>query len=121
MTDPSASLFSRFQTRVVAGVRIADIGIPHGEAVALVEFDHVVVWLHGDIDITMTDELRQLLHDLDELQLPVVLDASHVTFCDSAGLSFVLRMMSSGLQVTLREPSEALRLLLNALDALVAV
>lgn len=121
MTSSTASPFAHLQTRLVAGSRVADIGIPHGEAVALVETDHVVVWLHGDIDMTMTDELRQLLDDLDDLHLPVVLDASHVTFCDSAGLSFVLRLMSSGLQVTLREPSASLRLLLDALDALVAV
>ncbi len=120
MSHHFASLFPRFQTRVVAGP-VPDIGIPHGEAVALVEADHVVVWLHGDIDTTLADELSQLLDDLDELHLPVVLDGSHVTFCDSAGLRFVLRLMSSGLQVTLRQPSEALRLLLDALDAFVAV
>ena len=94
---------------------VVDISIPHGEAVALVESDHVVVWLHGDIDVSMVDELQHLLQDLDELRLPVVLDASNVAFCDSAGLSFVLRLMGCGLQVTLRQPSEALRLLLDAL------
>lgn len=94
---------------------VADISIPHGEAVALVESDHVVVWLHGDIDVTMTDELQGLLDDLDALRLPVVLDGANVAFCDSAGLSFVLRLMGCGLPVTLRSPSQALRLLMDAL------
>ena len=94
---------------------VADISIPRGEAVALVEDDHVVVWLHGDIDVTMVDELQGLLHDLDGLRLPVVLNGSHVAFCDSAGLSFVLRLMGCGLPVTLRAPSPALRLLMDAL------
>lgn len=114
---PSPPRTSRFQTRMVAGYPLIDIGVPHGEAVALVEIDHVVVWLHGDIDVTMADELRQLSSDLSDLRLPVVLDASRITFCDSAGLSFVLRLMSSGLQVALRDPSEALRLVLDALVA----
>lgn len=94
---------------------VVDIGIPNGEAVALVEPDHVVVWLHGDIDATLSAELNGLLKDLDELRLPVVLDASRVTFCDSSGLSFVLRLMGCGLPVSLREPSKALLVLLDAL------
>lgn len=94
---------------------VIDIGLPHGEAVALVEADHVVVWLHGDIDVTMLDELQSLLSDLDELRLPVILDASNVTFCDSAGLGFVIRLMGCGLPVTLREPSKAMRLPLDTL------
>ncbi len=94
---------------------VVDIGIPRGEAVALVESDQVVVWLHGDIDVTMAKDLNGLLHDLNDLQLPVVIDASNVTFCDSAGLGFVVRLMGCGLQVTLRQPSKALRLLLDAL------
>lgn len=87
---------------------------PDGEAVALIEGDHVEVWLHGDIETTMTAELRTLLSDLERMHLPVVLDGSHVTFCDSACLSFVLRLMGSGVPVTLRDPSPALRLLLEA-------
>lgn len=94
---------------------VADIGPPHGEAVALVEADQVVVWLHGDIDVTMHAELDGLLNDLDDLRLPVVIDASNVTFCDSAGLGFVIRLMGCGLQVTLRRPSAALQQLLDAL------
>lgn len=87
---------------------------PHGEVVALVEPDHVVVWLHGDIDATISRELAGVLRDLDEIRLPVVLDGSRVTFCDSAALSFVVRLWAFGLPVTLREPSPALRLLLDA-------
>ncbi len=94
---------------------VPDIDLPDGEAVALVEFDKAVVWLHGDIDVTMTSELQSLLADLQHLRLPVVLDGSHVTFCDSAGIGFVLRLMGCGLPVTLRDPSPALRLLLDAL------
>lgn len=94
---------------------VVDIGVPHGEAVALIESDHVVVWLHGEIDATMTKELNSLLHDLDACRLPVVLDTSRVTFCDSAGLSFVLRLMGCGLPVSLREPSKAMLVLLDAL------
>lgn len=87
---------------------------PDGDVVALVEGDHVEVWLHGDIETTMTPELHSLLGDLERMHLPVVLDGSHVTFCDSACLSFVLRLMGSGVPVTLRDPSASLRLLLEA-------
>lgn len=91
--------------------------VPRGEAVALVEGDHVVVWLHGDIDLTMDDDLRGLVGDLDEFQLPVILDGSHVTFFDSTGLRFVLQLMECGLPVTLRKPSAAVRLLLDTVAA----
>lgn len=86
-----------------------------GDAFALVESEHVEVWLHGDIDASMGAELTLLITDLDHLRLPVILDASNVSFCDSAGIAFVIRLMGCGLPVTLRRPSPALRLLLDAL------
>ncbi len=84
-----------------------------GEVVALVEHDHVEVWLHGEIDDQVADELAGLLRDLRDLRLPVVVDGSNVTLCASAGLRFVQRLMVGALPVTLRRPSPAMRLALD--------
>ena len=74
-----------------------------------------VVHLAGDVEgvhvVAVTDALFQALGASDGR---VVIDLSGVTFCDSSGLSCLLRlrMRSNGRQVVLRDPPPAVTRLL---------
>ncbi|HEX2315456.1 MAG TPA: STAS domain-containing protein, partial [Thermomonospora sp.] len=53
--------------------------------------DHLVIELHGELDIASTTALRDhLLVLLRRARTPVVIDLSGVTFCDAAGLSLLV-------------------------------
>jgi anti-anti-sigma factor len=84
-----------------------------------------VVTMWGEIDIALRNEASAALAGAFQRDLPVVVDASRVTFIDSAGIAFLLQLCrigrDEGLQVTLHDPPAAVRDVLRTLDLEVAV
>ena len=76
--------------------------------------DHVLVLLHGDVDLTAVEPLASLREELAGRGLPVVVDASQVTFLDCAGLGAVLALTSDGTPASIVAASRPVRLLLDA-------
>lgn len=94
-----------------------------GEVVFDVRVEHdggppTVVYVSGEVDLASAPQLRQALLGLVEADtLDVVVDASGLTFIDSAGLSVLLmaskRWAERKATLTLRAPSQPLRRLLE--------
>ena len=68
--------------------------------------------LSGDLDVESIPELERLLFK-GNVAIPVILDASEVTFMDSTGLWILLRLAHRGEGATpgviVRNPSQAVR------------
>ncbi|OKK17231.1 hypothetical protein AMK16_20285 [Streptomyces sp. CB00455] len=82
-----------------------------------------VVRVMGDIDMDRTDELRSMLMEAvaDDGSGPVVVDVSGLTFCDSTGLSVLLRARmaaeEAGRAMCLAGPTQQLVRLLEVTGA----
>lgn len=85
----------------------------YGEVCVLLDPDEAVVWLHGDIDAAVKDELDGAVTDLTQAELPVRVDASNMTFCDSTAVHFLAHLLRSGLSVRVEDPSGRLARLLE--------
>jgi anti-anti-sigma factor len=72
--------------------------------------------LRGDLDMDSIPELERLLFNGDA-RIPVVLEASELTFMDSTGLWMILRLAHAGNDgvpgVIVRNPSHVVRRLIN--------
>src|SRR5438105_9492698 len=72
--------------------------------------------LRGELDLDAIPELEHLLFDGDH-RIPVILEASELTFMDSTGLWMILRLAHAGNGdipgVIVRNPSQAVRRLIN--------
>ncbi|WP_277213176.1 STAS domain-containing protein [Isoptericola croceus] len=85
-----------------------------------------VVMMWGEIDVALRNEASAALAGAFQRDLPVIVDASRVTFIDSAGIAFLVQLcrigQDEGLQVSLHDPPSALRAALRTLelDSLVA-
>lgn len=79
-----------------------------------------MVTLWGEIDIALRNEASAALAGAFQRDLPVVVDASRVTFIDSAGVAFLVQLCrigrDEGMQVSLHDPPEAVRTMLRTLD-----
>jgi ABC-type transporter Mla MlaB component len=89
----------------------------YGEVCVLLYADEAVVWLHGEIDLAVREELDETVHDLVQANLPVRVDASRVTFADSAAVYFLGRLFRAGLSVRVHDPADHLSLLLRLVGA----
>lgn len=85
-----------------------------------------VVTMWGEVDIALRNQASAALAGAFQRDLPVVVDASRVTFIDSAGIAFLVQLcrigQDEGLQVTLHDPPTTIRDALRTLelDSLVA-
>ncbi|WP_402464678.1 STAS domain-containing protein [Isoptericola aurantiacus] len=85
-----------------------------------------VVTLWGEIDSALRNEASAALAGAFQRDQPVVVDASRVTFIDSAGIAFLVQLcrigQDEGLTVSLHDPPSAVREALRTLqlDPLVA-
>ena len=72
--------------------------------------------LRGDLDMDSIPELERVLFNGDS-SIPVVLEASELTFMDSTGLWMILRLAHAGSDgvpgVIVRNPSQVVRRLIN--------
>ncbi|MEG3616564.1 STAS domain-containing protein [Isoptericola haloaureus] len=84
-----------------------------------------VVTLWGEIDIALRDEASAALAGAFQRDLPVVVDASEVTFLDSAGIAFLVQLcrigQDEGLSVTLHDPPSVVSRALGTLHLHVPV
>src|SRR3954468_1067064 len=85
----------------------------YGEVCVLIDPDEAVVWLHGDIDLAVQEELDGAVTDLTQAALPVRVDASKMTFCDSTAVHFLAHLLRAGLSVRVQDPTGRLAWLLE--------
>ena len=89
--------------------------------IALTERSSVcVVTMWGEVDIALRNEASAALSGAFQRDLPVVVDASRVTFIDSAGIAFLVQLCrigrDEGLRVSLHRPPPAVLDVLRMLD-----
>ncbi|WP_230977267.1 STAS domain-containing protein [Georgenia yuyongxinii] len=70
--------------------------------------------LSGEIDVALASELTEAVSDAERAGLPVEIDARHVTFMDSSGVSMLARLAhrTPG-RLTMIEPPDVVRFLLE--------
>jgi anti-anti-sigma factor len=83
------------------------------------------VRLLGDLDITSADAARRALDLLDAGIQQIVLDLSHITFCDAAGVRFLLtaqeQARTTGRDLLVRHASRPVRRVLALTGDLPAI
>jgi anti-anti-sigma regulatory factor len=84
----------------------------YGEVRVVMHDAEGVVSLHGDIDVGVAGEFDAAAHELARADLPVHMDASRVTFCDSAAVHFLALLLRSGLSVRVSDADDRLATLL---------
>jgi anti-anti-sigma factor len=81
--------------------------------------------LHGELDIASVDAAWRMLAQLDAGIQQIVLDVSHITFCDAAGVRFFLtaqkRARDTGRNLVVRHPSRSVRRVLALTGDLSAI
>ena len=90
----------------------ASTPVRYGEVHVMLHPAEAVVSLHGDIDVGVADEFDGAAHRLARAELPVHLDASRVTFCDSAAVHFLARLLRAGLSVRVSDSDDRVATLL---------
>ncbi len=75
--------------------------------------DHLVVLLCGAIDVALADDLRAVEERAGRESVPVVVDASALTYCDATVAGF-LRTLSGTGPVTVARPGRLVRDTLTA-------
>jgi hypothetical protein len=101
-------------TDLAAGPRLLHLvpdvcpGGPSGEVCVLIDPDRAVVWLHGELDAGLADDLADAATDLVDVGLPVTIEASHLVTCDETALLLVSRLLGAGLPLRLLDPSGTL-------------
>jgi hypothetical protein len=76
---------------------------PAGSVLTSIEPGRAVVWLRGDIDLALTEDLSQLEAHVGALGPHIVLEVSQMTFCDTTLLNFIAAL-SKEVAVTVRRP-----------------
>lgn len=70
--------------------------------------------LSGEIDVALSSELTEAVTDAERAGLPVEIDARHVTFMDSSGVTMLARLAhrTPG-RITMIQPPDVVRFLLE--------
>lgn len=83
------------------------------------------VRLIGELDMASADAARRALDLLDAGIQQIVLDLSHITFCDAAGVRFLLtaqeQARTTGRELVVRHPSRSVRRVLAITGDLPAI
>jgi len=69
---------------------------PIGTVQVVIASDAVRVILAGEVDVELDNELDEAARAVREHPLPVIVDATRVTFMDSAGVRFIARFYGQG-------------------------
>lgn len=70
--------------------------------------------LHGEIDVALAADLTDALREAEQAGVPVDVDARHVTFMDSSGVSLLARLAShTPGRLRIIRPPEVVRFLLE--------
>ncbi|ROR72570.1 STAS domain-containing protein [Bogoriella caseilytica] len=85
-----------------------------GSVHLIVSAERTRMVLSGEIDVALTDELSEAVDDAERASLPVEVDARHVSFMDSSGISMLARLARRvpG-RLAVIEPPEVVRFLLE--------
>lgn len=84
------------------------------------EGDTTVVAIRGEMDLRTWPQLEALAERLRGHLGPVVVDASGVSFCDSTALRFFIDLRTNIPELSLRDPSRELRIVLDTVGLLPA-
>ena len=79
----------------------------HGYVLTSIEPGRAVLWLGGDVDLTLADDLAELEGHLRDLAPHLVLEVSSTSFCDSTLINFVASVCDD-VSVTIRRPPRLL-------------
>ncbi len=83
------------------------------------------VRLRGELDIASAGAARRALEQLDAGIRQIVLDLSHITYCDAAGVRFLLtaqeQARTTGRDLVVRHPSRSVRRVLAITGDLPAI
>jgi anti-anti-sigma regulatory factor len=88
---------------------------PSGSVWTSVEQGHEVIWLNGEVDLTLAQDLDNLVVHARDLGFHTVLDCSQMMFCDCTVATFIAAL-SDQVFVTLRRPPSSLVDLLAMCD-----
>ena len=84
---------------------------PAGDVSVLFDDAATVVLLSGEIDLGLADDMEQAGRDVIQRGSDVVVDCSAVTFMDSIGLAFLIRLAAGARRrsrsVSLRDPDDS--------------
>jgi anti-sigma B factor antagonist len=85
----------------------------------------VTITLSGEIDCTCLDAVRQALRDAGNDAGITIIDLSNVTFCDCAGIHFLISARKSaeaaGGELTVHRPSRTVRRVLELTGTLASL
>lgn len=98
----------------VTGSPLAACSPPLLQVETVVVDGHLVVLLRGEVDLTACEVLAPLRAQVAARGLPVVIDASRVTFMDCAGLAAVLSLTADGDLASLTGTTRPVQVLLDA-------
>src|SRR5262245_20642509 len=92
-----------------------------GDVAVFFEGGHVLVLLSGEVDLSLSDDLEHAGRDAIDAEQPIRVDARRVTFIDSVGGSFLVRMAAAlidrGGKLTLLGPSQRVEELISLMGA----
>ena len=89
-------------------------GAESGSVHVMVGQDRTRLVLAGEIDVSLGADLAEAVTEAERSGQPVEIDARHVTFMDSSGVSVLARLASrTPGQLTLIQPPEIVRFLLD--------
>jgi ABC-type transporter Mla MlaB component len=88
-----------------AAVDVASDKQAPGCVLTVVKRDEVLVWLIGEIDVSVALDLAQIAEHAPRVADRLVIDASRVTFCDSTIAHFLDRV-ADAMPVVVRRPSQ---------------
>jgi anti-anti-sigma regulatory factor len=77
--------------------------------------DEVIVWLIGEIDLSVAPDLAQIAEHAPPVAGRLVIDGSRLTYCDSS-LAHFISVMCDSMQVVVRRPSQVFADLLAATE-----
>ena len=76
-----------------------------GSAITVMRSGHAVIWLLGEIDISVQGELATIAFAAAGLGTPLVIDPTHMTFCDNTLTAFLVSLTTQGAAVVVRNPT----------------
>ena len=85
---------------------------PAGSVLTSFEPGRAIVWLRGEIDLALADDLAELVSHVHDLGPHLVIEVSQLTFCDVTLVNF-LAAVSKEVAVTVRRPPRLLTDLLK--------
>ena len=76
-----------------------------GSAISVLRPGQVVIWLLDEIDTSVEGELATIAFTAPGLGTPLVIDPTHMTFCDNTLTAFLVSLTTQGVAVVIRNPT----------------